>query len=489
MRDESKTPEAPAAPQRKLTPANENPWYVLMTLYGEQEGKRVDLELHEKNRRAWNAWASQCLSSEEKGEVVKSSRLTWGELEAWEKVSDDITSRYLAEYLRRNPNVDHPPELPDPRRLIKCKEIGFYKRVQFSGMLFCGSADFGESVFCRGVNYSNAMFLRDAYFYSVKFEGKAFFPSVSFSQWTEFGKAEFKKIAYFQSAKWSVDVDFREALFTGEANFEEASFKKSALFQSAKFIQNAHFGLATFEGFAYFAGAVFGRTGELPCLSNFSECHFSKPTSFRGAKFHDAFPNFSGAILHDKTSFTAKSVPTDGEKALGSSLYWPASPVQDLETARESCATIRHLLAKQGLPEDEHFFFRREMHFAGKIGSIWQRLPYLLFGLFSEYGYSILRPTLWLLGVWAFGFAAFWGYFSGCCVPAPHEVIERPMGSAIALSFSNLFPLFGFGRTFLLEELKALPAVLQFFSGFQTVASLPLLFFLGLGLRQRFRLR
>ncbi len=59
----------------------------------------------------------------------------------------------------------------------------------------------------------------------------------------------------------------------------------------------------------------------------------------------------------------------------------------------------------------------------------------------------------------------------------------------MALSFSNLFPLFGFGRTFLLEELKALPAVLQFFSGFQTVASLPLLFFLGLGLRQRFRLR
>ncbi|KIC23142.1 hypothetical protein GC1_08820 [Leisingera sp. ANG1] len=129
------------------------------------------------------------------------------------------------------------------------------------------------------------------------------------------------------------------------------------------------------------------------------------------------------------------------------------------------------------------------MHFAGKIGSIWQRLPYLLFGLFSEYGYSILRPTLWLLGVWALGFAAFWGYFSGCCVPAPHDVIERPMGSAMALSFSNLFPLFGFGRTFLLEELKALPAVLQFFSGVQSVASLPLLFFLGLGLRQRFRLR
>ncbi|WP_254604189.1 hypothetical protein [Leisingera sp. ANG59] len=171
-------------------------------------------------------------------------------------------------------------------------------------------------------------------------------------------------------------------------------------------------------------------------------------------------------------------------------MYWPASPAQDLETARESCAIIRHILAKQGLPEDEHFYFRREMHFAGKIGSIWQRLPYLLFGLFSEYGHSILRPTLWLLGVWALGFAAFWGYFSGCCVPAPHEVIERPMGSAMALSFSNLFPLFGFGRVYFgAEFMMKLPAVLKTLSGFQTVASLPLLFFLGLGLRQRFRLR
>ncbi|WP_027258180.1 hypothetical protein [Leisingera aquimarina] len=140
------------------------------------------------------------------------------------------------------------------------------------------------------------------------------------------------------------------------------------------------------------------------------------------------------------------------------------------------------------------------MHFTGKIGagsfsistgvSIWQRLPYLLFGLFSEYGYSILRPTLWLLGVWALGFAAFWGYLSGCCVPAPDSVIERPMGAAMALSFSNLFPLFGFGRVYFGGDfMRELPAVLKTLAGFQTVASLPLLFFLGLGLRQRFRLR
>jgi hypothetical protein len=41
---------------------------------------------------------------------------------------------------------------------------------------------------------------------------------------------------------------------------------------------------------------------------------------------------------------------------------------------------------------------------------------------------------------------------------------------------------------FFKEVLETLPPALKFVSGFQTVISLPLLFLLGLGLRQRFRL-
>ncbi|UWQ43337.1 hypothetical protein K3718_05065 [Leisingera aquaemixtae] len=127
------------------------------------------------------------------------------------------------------------------------------------------------------------------------------------------------------------------------------------------------------------------------------------------------------------------------------------------------------------------------MHFASKIGPIWQRLPYLLFGWFSECGYSIARPFWWLFAIWLLG----------TFVIAEHFVTEtaKPLlGSddwtAMALSFSNLFPVFGFGRAYFgAEFLQALPQHLKVLSGLQTVASLPLLFFLGLGLRQRFRLR
>ena len=40
---------------------------------------------------------------------------------------------------------------------------------------------------------------------------------------------------------------------------------------------------------------------------------------------------------------------------------------------------IRHAIAKQGLPEEEHYFFRREMRFRAKIGTVFERLPYILY--------------------------------------------------------------------------------------------------------------
>ena len=44
----------------RLTPASQNPWYVLATVFGEH-GETIDDALHEKNRAVWNAWMCQGL--------------------------------------------------------------------------------------------------------------------------------------------------------------------------------------------------------------------------------------------------------------------------------------------------------------------------------------------------------------------------------------------------------------------------------------------
>jgi len=190
-------------------------------------------------------------------------------------------------------------------------------------------------------------------------------------------------------------------------------------------------------------------------------------------------------------SFTTRMQPSSDEidtnKKLVGQAYWPETPRQNLGTARESCASIRHVLTQQGLPEEAHLFFRREMRFASRIGSCWQRLPYLLFGGLSDFGYSIQRPFCLLVAFWFVGLIVLATLFAS---PVEYPgLAQYDDWTAAALSFSNLFPLFGFGRVYLGDVLAALPRGAQVLCGLQTVFSLPLLFFLGLGLRQRFRLR
>ena len=138
------------------------------------------------------------------------------------------------------------------------------------------------------------------------------------------------------------------------------------------------------------------------------------------------------------------------------------------------------------MPEAEHFFFRREMEFAGQADKFWEGLPYRVFGILSDYGYSIARPATWLI----------WCWFLPCLIFAATLVqgnIQQDIGHlayAAALSFANLFPLFGFQKLwFDTDALTRLPPLVKAIGGLQTVVSLPLLFFLALGLRTRFRMR
>ena len=60
----------------------------------------------------------------------------------------------------------------------------------------------------------------------------------------------------------------------------------------------------------------------------------------------------------------------------------------------------------------------------------------------------------------------------------------------MGLSLSSILPSFGFSRMYFGEDfVRQLPFALRFLTAAQTILALPLLFFLALGLRTRFRLR
>ncbi len=463
----------------KLTPANENPWYVLMTLYGEQEGERVDVELHEKNRKAWNAWVGRGMSVEERAAASKSSILEARELgvptssqkfEMLERVAD----RHKAEMTRRNNDQFEYPGLPELKHgidlsatafdhIVSCSKFVFPAEVDFNLSAFRSDTIFFIATFREAVNCSEATFFSGADFGTVRFDGQADFFATIFTKGAEFRSASFRKNTNFDKALFKSDVDFGFTTFDADADFEMASFSAGVEFNSA-----------TFSGFVYFVDAKFGVAGANGrCHPLFRECQFEKPTSFRSAMFLDTYPDFSGATLHDKTTFRAKAQ------------YWPKHPKQSAEEARESCAVIRHNVGNQGLPEDEHFFFRREMLFAGRYGPWPQRLTYQAFGWVSHYGASIARPVRALVTT----VIAPAGMFAAALEKSGEGLNLADCFSGLALSFSNTFRLFGFQSLHFTGFYKDSDQILDAVAGAQTILGLVFLFFLGLGLRQRFRLR
>jgi len=294
---------------------------------------------------------------------------------------------------------------------------------------------------------------------------------------------ECSEIQFFNS------VVLKNCIFMQTANFSSATFTQTADFRSATFTKAAYFYSATFDGPAKFVGAKFGVRGQDEiCVPIFTEAAFARLASFRDAAFVTHYPVLEGTEFREALVVTAKPANWPAtDLVLLDKAAFGAEHVPTKEVAKESCAKIRHALAKQGLPEEEHFFFRREMGFAAQIGGFWQRLPYRLFGWFSNFGDSISRPSLTLLALWV--------------VPALillcHFAWVGTMGGsnwsgldAWGLSFANIFTLFGFHRLYFdVAQIQGLHWLLQLMGALQTVLALPLLFFLGLALRKRFRLR
>lgn len=248
-----------------------------------------------------------------------------------------------------------------------------------------------------------------------------------------------------------------------------------------------------FTGAAHFVETEFKCGKEKKqAMIDFRDTVFDKPANFRKAKFEYQYPSSSGCVFHSDSSFSSD----EG--------FWPDPRAAKPETAKEFCAKVRIILSKQGFAEEEHTIFRREMEFSrlaalGDKKAIWpffKAWPYWLFKVFSCYGESIARPTLGLLGLWLVPALVFFCYFAwGSAMANPEWFDASGKASwstrdAWGLSFANIFTFFGFQRLYFnLELVRALPATLQLMGALQTVLAVPLLFFFGLALRKRFRLR
>lgn len=506
-----------------LKPANENPWYVLMTLCDDAKliGNAVIANDEESLKRRmdsakyWNAWVTQNLSQPERewlGGVEKDRPIDTD----WASCENQVRELFAKRWHALNGPKVPVPDLPSATADISLDSVLFDGAFDFSmliitqklnlmnsvvkGHFACKNAFFFQTVDASyaqvegTLNLDGATFNTTSLFSNVRvgeylighkatFSGRTGFSLLKCMSHAFFDIATFNGRVSFAGSTFAKAFDFKNVTVHRSCSFDRCRFERGVDFTATKFANRVSFRNVIFSAFANFRDVCFGwENSEAKSYAVFDLSEFKKPLSFYGATFYDHNPSLAGVMLHERASFS-----TDPKG-------WPALRNQPsiAKSNKNSLAVIRHAVAKQGLPEDEHFFFRREMFYAGQIGNFWQRLPYRFYSGISDYGNSIWWPIIWLLVVWTISTLAFTAIFNWTNTFPPTDPSFTPYTwyEPAALSFANIFKFLGFQGTYLGRDfMLGLGPVTKMLCGFETIAGIVCLFFFGLGLRQRFRLR
>lgn len=345
----------------ELTPAGQNPWYVLATVYGEYYENGYDPELAARNRRIWNGWACAGKSDKEQAALAQKVGLPVEDLADLTKEERQAIEHAFAERLGGSVGI------PDNDEAIDMSEIHFPNTVVLE-----------KWIFSRDASFASASFRGDAYFHSATFRGRA---------------------------------DFSNRMFDGQ-------------------------------------------------------------TVFSHAKFLGDVPKFYQRSFHQDTEFSLDQT------------NWPLITKDNAAESKRAYTRLRQVMNELHKPDDEHFFYRQEMRCKALLENIWNRWPFVLFRWMSDYGYSVTRPIAWLAAVVVLGGAVIGSYLRTTGIPGNGSIWQ-----GLGVSFSNTFPFLGFSRKMHPDFFEIAPAWLDALSAAQSILGVILLFFLGLGLRNRFRIK
>ena len=435
----------------QLTPANENPWYWLATLHGEQGEEGWNTKLAERNRVAWNRWMANALDEEQRNNLVDSG-VAIAELTP---LSKDEQQEFLKSFAERAGREDTNPL--DWDQTIDLSNLRFEYPVFFSGFIFPRFVNFSDVTFVRSVVFSRAIFVQAVSFRRAFFSRGAHFDGATFFDGAAFTKATFSTRAGFMAATFSGTAFFDDVTFSYEGynnytispDFSKARFSTIALFSNAIFSNQTSFENAAFSG-----------------PSSFVASKFKSYTNFANLRLESAVPDFRGAKLHEATEWHGTS--------------WPTPPKDKAEAQKQIYAyeCLKAEMERVKRHEDEQFFFAKELRARRALerpGSPKWLLNYAYEQL-SGYGLSVERPILWLSALFVLGVFVF-SLVDGCL----------DAWSAAGLSAANLFSFLPYKPDKSVTDHLSTSA--RIIGDAQAVFGLPLLFLLGLALRNRFRMR
>ncbi|MCC3244301.1 pentapeptide repeat-containing protein [Methylocystis sp. WRRC1] len=483
-----------------LTPANENPWYLLATLYGEQEEVRDSkwlllVPIGEANRKAWNRWMATAFQSEELETLLPLAHIK-GDLKPF---TSEETDEFRAAFAKRAGRQDIEPPNPS-KEFMDFSRCQFDRPVFFRGFIFPRLAHFIESKFSGPVYFDTALFFSYVRFDMVHFGDFVSFHMTDFRSGASFEKAHFARVAFFENSKFDAAAFFEGAQFCGNASFVKTTFLQKTSFDHAEFLKSAQFTEAIFSTDTVFENTSFGSDADFQSAGFLSATYFGDSIFAGRAKFNGTDFKLYMSFIRSKFQ---KSVPDfrDAKLPEATELHgakWP-SPPKNHEDAQQQIYAYERLKAEMERlkkHEDEQFFFARELR--ARRALLWLRIGdkkrrfgervndgvawfmNSAYDSLGSYGLSVVRPIFWLVSLFSVGFVI---------LASTNSLDDGPMepSDAAALSVTNLISLLPYKPDKLITD-HLTPAA-KIIGNIQSVLGLILLFLLGLALRNRFRMK
>jgi len=442
-----------------LMPALQNPWYHLLTWYGEPEDYK-DEETIYKNRLFWHCYIYEDLSEDQKKLVAEKEPHWEEEYSLFNYKQGNIITELEIKLMRKDAfkNIS----LLDCGR-INLSKIEFRKAIFFDNFIFFDNIDFSGSTFSRDANFSESIFSGKAVFTYSTFSKYTYFGGATFAKAVNFSDSVFSVYTYFNDTSFSNGTNFSDSKFYGGAVFSGSKFSDWAIFEGLKFSGDVNFSGSKFFDYTIFIGSTFSQN------TDFRNSIFKSTTDFRNAKFEKHPPQFQGSELHVDT--------------IWDDVTWPISHEDTALSERaRAFGTLRHLMNKVQRFDAELDFLALELEVKNEQK---KSFFYWCYKTFSDIGRSVARP-LWGMLFFTVIFAGlqFWIIFI-----SRNEFslsLWQDVMAAVKISVSNTFL---FLTPWSVEDINDLSPWGQVLSLLQSTISFVLIFLLGLGLRNKYRIR
>lgn len=216
------------------------------------------------------------------------------------------------------------------------------------------------------------------------FGGDASFQSAGLERGS-FLRTTWERPANFANVRGYVAV-FNGAQFKNEVSFEHAQFKNKVIFASVQFEQTAKFDQMIWPSDAAAIGQVF-REARFKGYASFLDNDFWIYAAFDGAKLDAEVRMSRQSFIADKGLCLAMERATDEEK------------LEQLEHGLRNLKLCAESIRDREL-EHRYYAYQLRVRRKSKPDRI-QGGALAVYALISNYGLSLGRPLLWLVGIWA----------------------------------------------------------------------------------------